>query len=96
MPAAAVFSSLRRLPLPRRMVASLELESGLNDAPVILLVLALSDADGRQLGVRRFLPRDYLGNAPKDALLAPGQATQLAFDIVEPAPGVVAFDFRFE
>ena len=41
--AAAVFASLRRLPLPRRMVASLELESGLNDAPVILLVLALSD-----------------------------------------------------
>ena len=34
--------------------------------------------------------------APKDALLAPGQATQLAFDIVEPAAGVVAFDFRFE
>jgi hypothetical protein len=46
--------------------------------------------------MRRFLPRDYLGDAPKQALLAPGQATQLAFDIVEPAPGVVAFDFRFE
>jgi cell volume regulation protein A len=41
--AAAVFASLRRLPLPRRMVAALELESGLNDAPVILLVLALSE-----------------------------------------------------
>jgi potassium/hydrogen antiporter len=41
--AAAVFATLRRLPLPRRMVAALELESGLNDAPVILLVLALSE-----------------------------------------------------
>ena len=72
-----------------------------NDAawpqPWPALVLALSDANGRQLGVRRFQPREYLlGNAPKDALLAPGQATQLAFDIIEPAPGVVAFDFRFE
>lgn len=71
-----------------------------NDAawpqPWPALVLALSDANGRQLGARRFLPRDYLGDAPKHALLAPGQATQLAFDIVEPAPGVVAFDFRFE
>jgi hypothetical protein len=71
-----------------------------NDAawpqPWPALVLALSDANSRQLGVRRFLPRDYLGDAPKDALLASGQATQLAFDIVEPAPGVVAFDFRFE
>lgn len=71
-----------------------------NDAawpqPWPALVLALSDTEGRQLGMRRFLPRDYLGDAPKQALLIPGQATQLAFDIVEPAPGVVAFDFRFE
>jgi cell volume regulation protein A len=42
--AAAVFATLRRLPLPRRMTAALEVESGLNDAPVILLVLAVSDA----------------------------------------------------
>ncbi|MGY1830279.1 potassium/proton antiporter [Geodermatophilus sp. SYSU D01180] len=42
--AAAVFATLRRLPLPRRMVAALEVESGLNDAPVILLVAVLSDA----------------------------------------------------
>ena len=42
--AAAVFANLRRLPLPRRMVAALELESGLNDAPVILVVAALSEA----------------------------------------------------
>jgi cell volume regulation protein A len=41
--AAAVFSMLRRLPLPRRMAATLELESGLNDAPVVLLVTVLAD-----------------------------------------------------
>jgi potassium/hydrogen antiporter len=41
--AAAVFATLRRLPLPRRMAASLEAESGLNDAPVILLVVVLAD-----------------------------------------------------
>src|SRR6185437_8303265 len=41
--AAAVFATLRRLPLPRRMVAALEVESGLNDAPVVLLVAALAD-----------------------------------------------------
>jgi cell volume regulation protein A len=40
--AAAVFATLRRLPLPRRLAASLEAESGLNDAPVILLVTALA------------------------------------------------------
>jgi potassium/hydrogen antiporter len=41
--AAAVFATLRRLPLPRRLAASLEAESGLNDAPVILLVSVLSE-----------------------------------------------------
>jgi cell volume regulation protein A len=41
--AAAVFATLRRLPLPRRIAASLEAESGLNDAPVILLVVVLID-----------------------------------------------------
>ena len=41
--AAAVFATLRRLPLPRRVTAALEVESGLNDAPVILLVLAVSE-----------------------------------------------------
>jgi cell volume regulation protein A len=41
--AAAVFATLRRIPLPRRMAAALEAESGLNDAPVILLVAVLAD-----------------------------------------------------
>ncbi|MGY1822252.1 potassium/proton antiporter [Geodermatophilus sp. SYSU D00079] len=40
--AAAVFAALRRLPLPRRLAASIEAESGLNDAPAILLVSALA------------------------------------------------------
>ncbi len=42
--AAAVFASLRRLGLPTRVTATLELESGFNDAPAVLLVVALSEA----------------------------------------------------
>ncbi len=43
--AAAVFSVLRKLPLKPRISAALEAESGLNDAPVVVLVvLASSDA----------------------------------------------------
>ena len=43
--AAAVFSVLRRLPLKGRLGLALEAESGLNDAPVVVLVtLASSDA----------------------------------------------------
>jgi cell volume regulation protein A len=40
--AAAVFSVLRRLPLPPRLSGMLEAESGLNDAPAVLAVTLLS------------------------------------------------------
>jgi potassium/hydrogen antiporter len=40
--AAAVFSVLRQLPLPRRLAGALESESGLNDAPTVLLVTLIS------------------------------------------------------
>lgn len=40
--AAAVFSVLRSLGLPHRVSAAMELESGMNDAPVIILVTLLS------------------------------------------------------
>ncbi|MBA3489140.1 MAG: potassium/proton antiporter, partial [Longispora sp.] len=40
--AAAVFSVLRNLALPRRLAGLLEAESGFNDAPAVILVLVLS------------------------------------------------------
>ncbi|QUR67515.1 potassium/proton antiporter [Mycobacterium spongiae] len=40
--AAAVFSVLRVIPLPRRIAGILEAESGFNDAPVVILVLMFS------------------------------------------------------
>ena len=40
--AAAVFSVLRRVPLPPRLAGLLEAESGFNDAPAVILVVALS------------------------------------------------------
>jgi cell volume regulation protein A len=40
--AAAVFAVLRRLPLRSRVGATLEAESGLNDAPVVVLVIVAS------------------------------------------------------
>ncbi|WP_243744872.1 potassium/proton antiporter [Streptomyces hainanensis] len=44
--AAAVFSVLRRVPLPRRLTGALEAESGFNDAPVVILVVAFSEHYG--------------------------------------------------
>ncbi|NYD43669.1 potassium/proton antiporter [Nocardioides panaciterrulae] len=40
--AAAVFSVLRVVPLPRRLIGALEAESGLNDAPTVVLVTLVS------------------------------------------------------
>ncbi len=40
--AAAVFSVLRRLPLPPRLAGILEAESGFNDAPTVIIVVMLS------------------------------------------------------
>jgi cell volume regulation protein A len=40
--AAAVFSVLRTVPLPRRLSGMLEAEAGFNDAPVVILVVALA------------------------------------------------------
>ncbi|MGW0365240.1 potassium/proton antiporter [Streptomyces sp. NPDC002990] len=40
--AAAVFSVLRKVPLPARITGVLEAESGFNDAPVLILVVAFS------------------------------------------------------
>ncbi|WP_067140843.1 potassium/proton antiporter [Microtetraspora malaysiensis] len=40
--AAAVFSVLRRLPLPPRLAGVLEAESGFNDAPTVIVVTMLS------------------------------------------------------
>jgi cell volume regulation protein A len=49
--AAAVFATLRRLHITPRLTAILEAESGVNDAPAVILVIALSQlAHGEHLG----------------------------------------------
>ena len=49
--AAAVFSTLRVLRLPRRLVTMLEVESGVNDAPVVIVVSVLSSSGETVAGV---------------------------------------------
>ena len=53
--AAAVFSVLRRVPLPRRLTGALEAESGLNDAPTVLLVVLVSSGHALDYGVAGFV-----------------------------------------
>ncbi|MEV1168110.1 potassium/proton antiporter [Nonomuraea sp. NPDC049784] len=53
--AAAVFSVLRRLPLPPRLAGVLEAESGFNDAPTVIAVVLLSGASHSSATVGTFL-----------------------------------------
>ena len=60
-----------------------------------LLLLSLSDADGRVVGTRHFTPAEYLGKDIPQPELAPGQSAQVTFRLREPDAGVVAFSFDF-
>ncbi|HET6560468.1 MAG TPA: potassium/proton antiporter [Marmoricola sp.] len=53
--AAAVFAVLRKVPLPRRLTGALEAESGLNDAPTVLLVTLASQGEALAHGVLGFV-----------------------------------------
>ena len=49
--AAAVCSALRTVPLPRRLTSILETESGLNDAPTVVLVTVISSGAFEEDGI---------------------------------------------
>lgn len=71
-----------------------------NDArwpqPWPTLVLGLSDIDGHQVGLRAFSPGEYRGDAAAGGELAPGQGATAQFEVIEPAPRIVAFTFDFQ
>ncbi|GAB3751858.1 potassium/proton antiporter [Microlunatus parietis] len=71
--AAAVFSVLRRVPIPHRLRGALEAESGLNDAPTVLLVVLASAA--------------ATGDQPQGAGGFAGVAVMITFQLV--AGGVI-------
>jgi hypothetical protein len=71
-----------------------------NDArwpqPWPALRLSLSDVDGLPVAARVFSPSEYGGEAIDTRNpLAPGQSASVRFQVVEPAPDIVAFTFDF-
>lgn len=60
-----------------------------------VLVLTLSDIDGRRVGSRAFQPHEYMGDATLPPTIASGADVSVEMDILEPAPDVVAFTFDF-
>ena len=67
--AAAVFSVLRRVPLPTSVRATLEAESGFNDAPIVLLVATATSwalgegVEGGPVGLVGIIASELVGGA---------------------------------
>ena len=73
--AAAVFSTLRVLGLPARLTATLEMESGFNDAPVVILVTLLSSgANGSPVEVVALVAYELVAGAAIGLAIAFGAA----------------------
>ena len=60
-----------------------------------LLELTMSDLNGREIGMRRFHPREYLGSAPKAQSIAPGESANATLEVVDPGRDAVAYNFEF-
>lgn len=59
--------------------------------------ISLSDLDERRIAMRRFGPREYLGDPRALAAgLAAGASTSLVFEVADPGRNAVAFEFKFE
>ncbi|MDR0183818.1 DUF3426 domain-containing protein [Lysobacter arvi] len=97
----AAFTMLQRSVRPQPNAAGvLAVDASFrNDArwpqPWPTLVLSLSDVDGRPVGVRAFAPAEYRGTHRAGDRLLPGQSANVTFQVVEPAPRIVAFTFDF-
>ncbi|GAB1597021.1 DUF3426 domain-containing protein [Lysobacter claricitrinus] len=69
-----------------------------NDArwaqPAPVIVLSLSDLDGRLVGARQVTPRDYGQRVV--SLVAPGDSLDVAFDVREPGARVESYDFQLQ
>lgn len=98
-PAALTMLNRNVLPVADRAGTLRVSASFRNDArwaqPWPTLVLSLEDVDGRRVGQRAFSPEDYRKGYREGELIAPGQSAAVQFDVLEPAPRVVAFTFDF-
>jgi hypothetical protein len=57
--------------------------------------LSLVNPEGEALGLRRFGPRDYLGEEPAAPDIGPGQSATIGLAIVDPGKRAVGFDLAF-
>lgn len=85
--AAAVFSVLRNLKLSKRIAGALELESGLNDAPVYLAVALLASGDTVHWSIPLLVCYELIAGAALGAVLGKVGAWALR-NVALPATGL--------
>jgi hypothetical protein len=70
-----------------------------NDAPFPqgwpVLQITMSNLDGKPIALRRFTVDEYLGAAPREDTLAPGQSASATLEVQDPGKEAVAFAFEF-
>ncbi|HEX6834424.1 MAG TPA: zinc-ribbon and DUF3426 domain-containing protein [Rudaea sp.] len=83
--------------VPNALIISASLRNDANFAQAFPNVeITLSDLDENRIAMRRFAPRDYVGDARAIAAgLAPGSTTALVFEVLDPGKNAVAFEFKF-
>lgn len=84
--------------VPGALIISATLRNdGVAAQPYPVVDITLSDFDEKRVAMRRFQPREYLGDTRAiDTGLAPGASTTLVFEVADPGRDAVAFEFKFE
>jgi len=61
-----------------------------------VIEISLADLDENRIAMRRFLPREYIGDArvPVEGI-APGASASVAIEVQDPGKNAVAFEFKF-
>ncbi|MDC8013404.1 zinc-ribbon and DUF3426 domain-containing protein [Tahibacter soli] len=83
--------------VPGALIVSATLQNGADFAQAYPVVeITLSDLDENRVAMRRFQPREYLGDSRTIAGgLAAGASTALVFEVRDPGKNAVAFEFKF-
>lgn len=83
--------------VPGALIVSATLENAADFAQAYPIVeITLSDLDENRVAMRRFQPREYLGDARTiTGGLAAGASTALVFEVRDPGKNAVAFEFKF-
>ncbi|TLY52516.1 MAG: DUF3426 domain-containing protein [Gammaproteobacteria bacterium] len=83
--------------VPNALIISATMRNDADHAQAFPLVeITLTDLDEHRIAMRRFHPREYVGDARTIGTgLASGASTALVFEVADPGKNAVAYEFKF-